>query len=353
MPDNSVTTLDVQFGGLDFGSDSSVTFNSVVHGNKASGDGLMYGSASSKMDTFSTGPSAGDKDGVQLKSGSSIADPSPFQNQRTSNVVNQSASLNDTNKASIPSNSSPNLDSHSISSLNQSQPKNQPSGPSSYGAAVNAGSTTGSAFVSYGNKGAPGFPTAPGFPATAPPVQVGAGAYNTNAQGAPGVPVQPSSYGTPQQTLPTQVGQPAGYHTMNSMTAYGAQPPGVPTGVQSNQAQGQTQTGMSAGTVSQTQVQQQTQQNHQAYGNSAAAPPSNYHHSANSASSNSTGYAANSTGTSQYGSYGAKMPNTLSGSTSVKDASDSSLNVAASTAAGGAVISSAQLTSGVQPGAGN
>lgn len=340
MPDNAVTTLDVQFGGLDFGSDSSVTFNSVMHGNKASGDSLLYGSASSKMDTFSA-PSGTDKDGVQLKSGSSVTDSSPFQNQRTSQV-NQPASLNETNKASIPSNSSPSLDSHSIPSLNQSQPKNQPSGPSSYGAAVNAGSTTGSAFVSYG-KGAPGFP-APGFPTSAPPV---GGAYNSSAAGAPGVPVAPSTYGSQQPTLPTQVGQQPGYHNMNSMTAYGVQPT-VQSGVQSNQSQ-QPQTAMATGAVSQTQVQQT--QNHAAYGSSAAAPQSNYHHSANSANTNSTGYAANSTGTSQYGSYGSKMPNTLSGSSSVKDANDSSLNVSSSTA-GGAAISTAQLNSGVQPGAG-
>ncbi|ODN00612.1 Protein lingerer [Orchesella cincta] len=322
MPDNAVTTLDVQFGGLDFGSDSSVTFNSVMHGK---GESLLYGSPASKIDTFSAPV---DKDTVQLK-GSSVTDSSPFQNQRTSQ--GQPPSLNESNKANMPSNSSPNLDSHSMSSLNQSQPKNQSSGPSSYGAAVNSGSATGSAFVSYG-KGAPGF-AAPGFQATAPVV---GGAYNSSAAA---VAVQPSSYGAQQPTMPTQVGQP-GYHGMNSMT-YGAQPT-VPSGVQSNQAQGQPQT--LAAAVSQTQVQQAA---NPAFGNSAAQPQSSYHHSANS-TTNSTGYATNSSGSSQYGSYGSKMPNTLSGSSSVKDANDSSLNVSASTT--GAAISTAQLTSGVQPG---
>ncbi|CAL8109084.1 unnamed protein product [Orchesella dallaii] len=138
--------------------------------------------------------------------------------------------------------------------------------------------------------------------------------------------------------MPTQV-QP-GYHTMNSMT-YGTQPT-VSSGVQSNQPQGQLQTLVAA--VSQTQVQQAA---NPAFGNSAASPPSSYHHSANS-TTNLTGYATNSSGSSHYGSYGSKMPNTLSGSSSVKDANDSSLNVTASTT--GAAISTTQWTSGVQPG---
>lgn len=137
MPDDSVTTLDVQFGGMDLSSDSSMSFSSVMQGGKSGGgDNLLYGGQGTKLDSFASA-AAGDKD---IKSGGHPS--SPFQNQ----INNQSqGSLNEPGKGNVTSNISPGLDS--LSALSQNQAKTQQTGPTSYGAAVNAGSNTGSAFA--------------------------------------------------------------------------------------------------------------------------------------------------------------------------------------------------------------
>ncbi len=167
MPDESVAKLDVQFGGLDFGSTGSA-FNSVVqHGTTKHGAGdMLYGSTSQpKMDSYTT---AVEKEVAQ---NNSVPPPSasPFQNQRNSQQVTGSMIVDSLNSKAVPI--SPNIDNTHPGSLSSVQSQNskannvaqsaQSQQQPSYGSA--ASNSTGSAFVTYNTKPAPGFP-APGFP---------------------------------------------------------------------------------------------------------------------------------------------------------------------------------------------
>lgn len=206
MPDDPVTTtLDVQFGGMDLSSDSALSFSSVMQGGKQSAveNNLIYGSQTGKLDSF-VPVTAGDKDIKPTGHSSS----SPFQAQINSQ---SQASLPDPGKgASAASNITPGIET--LTSLTQNQNKPQQAGPNTYGAAVNSGTGSGSAFVSYAGKGAPGFP-APGFP---PVSQTAAGSYSSSVPVTGGVP----PYGT--QPVPNQQ---SGYMNL----AYGSQPAANPT----------------------------------------------------------------------------------------------------------------------------
>lgn len=179
MPDDPVTTtLDVQFGGMDLSSESSLSFSSVMQGGKSSGmdGGLMYG-AGSKLDGFATGANS-EKD---LKS--SGVSQSSFQ--APVNAQSQAA-LTEATKSTGATSMNPGMDS--LTSLSQNQAKSQQPG-SNYG---NSGGSSGSAFVSYAGKPAPGFP-APGFP---PVTQAATGVYgNSNSSSTGGI---PQSYGSQQ-----------------------------------------------------------------------------------------------------------------------------------------------------------
>jgi len=215
MPDDSVTALDVQFGGMDLSSDPSLSFSSVMQsgGKIGGGDGnIMYGGQSTKLDSYVSAASvAGDKD---MKAGVHPS-VSPFQNQLNSQAQGGSSLSEPNNK---PNMVSPGLET--LSSLSQQQQSQQQKTqqhtvvPGSYGAAASAGagnSNAGSAFVSYG-KGAPGFP-APGFPPVSQ--NPAGGTYNNSnvASVTGGVP-PPSSYGS--QQLASQTAQ-SGYHHMANM----------------------------------------------------------------------------------------------------------------------------------------
>lgn len=169
MPDDSVAKLDVQFGGLEFGTGS--TFNSVVqHGvPKGAGD-MMYSSSvqQQKMDTYSVAGS-GEAD-IQSKNIASAQASESFQGQRStqqnvsSSLVGANDQLNSKNVQMSPSNADAHVLSSSIASQQPKNVGNSGAKPSiqqqSY---TNSSNNSGSAFVSYPGKGAPGFP-APGFP---------------------------------------------------------------------------------------------------------------------------------------------------------------------------------------------
>jgi hypothetical protein len=221
MPDDSVTALDVQFGGMEMSSDPSMSFSSVMQGGKIGGGdaNLIYGGQSTKLDSYVSAAVAADKD---LKTGGQHPSVSPFQNQMNSSQ-SHGGPMSEPGKGNVVSNIvSPGLDNLSSSSLSQqqqNQPKTQQVVPGSYGAGgnVNAGGgNTASAFAPYG-KGAPGFP-APGFP---PVSQNPAAATYNNSNVAPviGGGPPPSSYGS---QLPSQTAQQSGYHHMGNM-AYGSQ----------------------------------------------------------------------------------------------------------------------------------
>jgi len=175
MPDDSVAKLDVQFGGLDFGTTGSA-FNSVVQHSSSKvgggGDNMMYiPSQTTLVDSYGA---AGETDMVQSKSVAQVESGSAFQSQRGNAQVQQSNSgslISDSITKSIPiaptSLDSAQLGLSSVQSQNQaqkaptSQSPQQSQQPSSYTNA--AAGSHGSAFVTYNTKPAPGFP-APGFP---------------------------------------------------------------------------------------------------------------------------------------------------------------------------------------------
>ncbi|XP_021943888.1 protein lingerer isoform X3 [Folsomia candida] len=297
MPDDPGSTLDVQFGGLDLSSsDPSLSFSSVMQGGKQDNT-LIYGGQGTKMDSFGSGNS-NDKD---LKS--SGHSPSPFQTS-----INAQSSLTDPGKGSNLTGTS-NTPGGGIDnlSLSQNQTKSQQPGSNSY-AAANSGNNAGSAFVSYahaGNKPAPGFP-APGFP------PVSQNTYSSTA--ATGGPV----YGS-QQQIPNQQ---SGYM---SHIAYGT-----------------------ASNTSSQPIVASSQNANVPYGPGSTAPPqSGYHMNSNV----NSGY-NNSSGNTQYASYGPKMGG-LNTTTGIKESTtDVSANVMPASSVGS--VATSQMGSNVQPGsAGN
>lgn len=171
MPDDSVAQLDVQFGGLDFGSTGS-GFNSVVqHGGTKGGGDMMYNSGTPQSNLVDNYTAAVEAEMVQTKS--SIHPPksaSPFQAHQRGTVTGNAGSLmSDSIPKSVPM-SPPHMDNNqqlaSLSSVPSQKPSvsqspQQSQQPSSYMNAATAGHN--SAFVTYNTKPAPGFP-APGFP---------------------------------------------------------------------------------------------------------------------------------------------------------------------------------------------
>ncbi|CAG7662447.1 unnamed protein product [Allacma fusca] len=273
MPVDSVGTLDVQFGGLEFDDNSSMNFNPVLHGGpggKPSAD-ILYGAPPTKLDSFS----AAEKDPLANKAAPPQA-PSPFQNQRPPPQSTLVESVSSAAGVAI----SPIIDSHALSSL-QNQNKNNNSPQSSY---VNS-SNVGSAFVSYG-KGAPGFP-APGF---APVTQTPSGTVTySNSTAGNGSSPPGAVTATPYTSSTAQ----SNYHNIGNL-AYGSQP--VVSAVQSSQIQSQP-------------ILPPVSQSPSAYSGNASQSSAAYHHNANS---NTPAYGSTPSGTNQYGNYGPKLQGSLS-----------------------------------------
>ena len=237
MPVDSVGTLDVQFGGLDFEDNSSMNFNSVLSSNKPNAD-IMYGAPPGKLDGFAA--AAAEKDNLSNKPVAPQA-PSPFQNRPApTNLVETGPPQT----GGVPI--SPNIDSIAL--------QNQKSSNSPQSTYVNS-SNVGSAFAPYG-KGAPGLP-APGFP---PVTQLPAGTvtYNNSTVGNGGSPgaAAATSYNSVAASQ-------SSYHTMGNLP-YGGQP--VVSEVPPTQLQGQP-------------ILASVTQNQNVYPSNTAAPV--YHHSAN------------------------------------------------------------------------